>query len=302
MQCNHSTGMAGTGWALVQGMLKTTESVLTVVTATYLQHQELVHSKPIHWMKGKRNFPEQTLWIEWCACMHMYPSVQRWNKFISSPISHFRQKATKLRSETYLIITVYLSSWTFSILCTCLYMPEITYGYHLCRFYLGGQQDLEVLEIQEDLDHQCQGCLVGLEVLVVHLVQGHLKEHSCLVKYWTWFRDTCFQSRVPAHCTCNLILACKQTLIWQRKKPTLQRLFLKARDLSSLSVDCIKFMFLGYMHIYCTITHIKLKRCSPAKQARCAGQYRPWSRAGVNELLTLCTWKHSASKWQLFYW
>lgn len=62
-------------------------------------------------------------------------------------------------------------------------MLEITYGNHLSKFYLGGQQDLEVLEIQEDLDHQCQGCLVGLEVLVVHLVQGHLEVHSCLVTY-----------------------------------------------------------------------------------------------------------------------
>lgn len=155
----------------------------------------------------KKNFPEWTRWIEWCRCMHMNPSVQRWNKFLSSSItSHFRQKATKLPSETHNYHCP-LSNWTFSILDICLIMTEITSGNHSCKFYLGGQRDLEVLEIQEDLDHQCQGCLVGLEVLVVHLVQGHLREHSCLVKYWTHFRDICFQRRVPAYCIGNLILA-----------------------------------------------------------------------------------------------
>lgn len=35
----------GRSW---MGLEKTTGSVLTVVTVTYLQHQELVHSKAIH--------------------------------------------------------------------------------------------------------------------------------------------------------------------------------------------------------------------------------------------------------------
>lgn len=62
-------------------------------------------------------------------------------------------------------------------------MPEITRGYNSCKFYLVGQQDLEVPEVQVDLVLRCQGCPVGLGVLVVHLVQGHLKEHALVSEF-----------------------------------------------------------------------------------------------------------------------
>lgn len=88
---------------------------------------------------------------------------------------------------------------------------------------------------------------------------------------------------------------CKLTNIYPTEKnPTLQRLLIKARDLSSLNRDCPKVVSRLHTHILNHHPHQTPKMLS--SKPGWATQYRPWSRTGVNKLLTLCMWKHSASK------